>query len=105
MYRGQVFSKPSKPLADILVEIAKETGCEYKKPLGSTQDHWFSVAAPIFTFVQNFKNRYREVRLGDDKITVTKKAEEQTYINSSDYGVNAAQQVLLEGCSSTSYKV
>lgn len=39
------------------------------------------------------------MRLGNDKITVTKKLDEQTYVNSSDYGVNAAQQVLLEGSS------
>lgn len=99
MWKGRKYSKPLIQICKVLRTVATTHQLVYKKYTSNTEDNWISVASAIFAFTQNFKNRMKEVRVGHSKIQVGKTAQEISYVNASDYGIEQAHQCLLEGSS------
>lgn len=86
--------------ADILKSVsdmAKGFGLVYLKPTRNENNHWYGTAAPIIGFINMFKVRLTELRVGHGSFTIQKDSKTQRMVSSDEYGMKNVHHPLLEG--------
>lgn len=98
MCEGKVAgTKSHLHLCNVLENMSKSFGLEYTKPLASDKNHWYGTASPIICFINMFKVRLNELRVGHGTMT-TKRKDDTTYtVSLSQYGLHNVHHPLLEG--------
>lgn len=77
---------------------------EYKKPDEGNQNHWYGTISPIICFLNLFKTRVNELRIGHGSFTTRRKDGISYQVSVSQYGFYPAHHMLLEGISLTPEK-
>jgi len=86
-----------KVLKEVFKKIAVAHGHPYDKPDPSDKEHWYGTAAPLLCFMNLFKVRLTELRIGHSKMTAKKAGGIQSVVPMLQYGLCGAHQILLEG--------
>lgn len=86
-----------KSLMARVEEIAKSFGLIYKKPSKDDSNHWYGTAAPMMSFMNMFKVRINELRVGHGSFVIQKDALCVKRTSSSCYGFFSVHHPLIEG--------
>lgn len=79
MWEGKAIKQKSHMyICDILRQMSESFGLPYTKPLASDKNHWYGTASPIICFINMFKVRLNELRVGHGTMT-TKRKDDTTY--------------------------
>lgn len=95
---GNMIGEMTHPTGlEIVKDIAHNFGLTYRKPNKDETNHWYGTAAPIISFLNMFKVRLNELRVGHGTFTIQKDAKSTRVTSSSYYGFYSVHHPLLEG--------
>lgn len=86
-------------VAKILEETLLMFQLKYIRPTDGEKNHWFGVIAPLLSYLCAHKLRRDELRVGHDKMPISKKNSIGSYVTTESYGMQSAHHILLEGIS------
>lgn len=81
----------------IVKNLANSFDLSYTKPKMEDTNHWFGTAALLLSFINMFKFRLNELRVGHSSFRIQKTATVNKTISVSQYGLYVIHHVLLEG--------
>lgn len=97
-FDGKEYSKSRDSLLKIWKATIASVGLEYKKFKEGDSMNWYGTMGPYIDFFCGFGLRFKELRIGHDKMPVTRSDGVTTEFPVRKYGLTGAHHVLLEGC-------
>lgn len=88
-------------LDETVKTLAGSFGLEYSKPPKDDSNHWYGTISPIICFLNLFKTRINERRVGHGAFTTKKKDGTSFNVSVSQYGFYPAHHIMLEGITLT----
>lgn len=97
-YKGKAYNQGRDPLLAKWEEAVAAQGLECKRFAEGDQTNWYGTMGPYLDFFCGFGLRMKELRIGHDKMPITRADDVTTEFPVRKYGLNGAHHVLLEGC-------
>lgn len=97
-YNGKEYQQNRDMLIEVWKAIVLGVGLEYKKFNDNDDDNWYGTMGPYLDFFCGFGLRLKELRIGHDKMPITRSDGVTTEFPVRKYGLTGAHHVLLEGC-------
>lgn len=88
-------------LEDMVWELANSFGLTYSRPADNDTYHWYGTISPIICFINMFKTRVNELRIGHGSFVARKRDGQAFQVSVSQYGFYPAHHIFLEGISLT----
>lgn len=83
----------------MIKELAKSFKLEYSRPKSDDNNHWYGTVSPILSFINMFKVRLGELRIGHSSMIAKKSDGKVSYVAVSQYGFYPPHHINLEGIS------
>lgn len=99
MYKGKEYIYTTKDALEMWEAQTKSEQLVYKKFDEGDENDWYGTMGPYLDMFSSFALRTNELRLGHNKMPITKAAGVHTSFPVSSYGLSGAHHVLLEGAS------
>jgi len=88
---------PHVTCMELVKQIATSFKLEYSKPDKKDNNHWYGTAAPIIDFINMFRTRVNELRMGHSSFIIKKDSDKVKTVTVSQYGFWSAHHPYLEG--------
>jgi len=88
-----------KELKSVIKQLAESFELVYSRPEASDNNHWYGTISPILCFINMFKVRIGELRVGHSAMVARKVDGKVHYVSVSQYGFYPPHHINLEGIS------